>query len=161
MWDVEDGKEFEVVNVNGELPLLKFGETAYTATEPEHLTHQRPVLDADGVPIKVGDTVYEVGKNYPPFIVGRLPEPGAYRSVMVMYPNGNFTYLDPERITHTKPDTTDSWEKWREDFIKPPCIYCRDILGVEFDNDTELDKAFDAQIQDMEHRARALAERGE
>ena len=58
-----------------------------------------------------------------------------------------------------KPEPSDSWERWRSEFMKPPCVYCRDILGVEFDSDTELDRAFDAQIQDMERRVRALAER--
>lgn len=122
---------------------------------PSDLTHQRPVLDADGVPIKVGDTVYGTVEGGP-FTVTEVSDKG---SVFVdALPD---TGMHGSMLTHTKPEPTDSWEKWREDFIKPPCVYCRDILGVEFDDDTELDKAFDARNQDMECRARALAERGE
>ena len=94
------------------------------------LTHERPVLDADGVPIKVGDTVYEVGENYPPFIVGRLPEPGAYRSVRVVYPSGAFTFLDPERLTHTKLAPPDSWERLEEDVTLSVERY-RELYGIK------------------------------
>ena len=105
--------------------------------DPMCFTHERPVLDADGVRIKVGDTVYEVGKNYPHLIVGRLPEPGAYRSVRVVYPSGASTYLDPERLTHTKPEQ-DSW----------------DSVWMDVSNGGETP-------QGMKRRCKAIAERGE
>lgn len=112
VWHVGNGVEFTVIGLPnpGEYQSVKLrlDDGAFTGLDPDQLTHQRPVLDADGVPIREGDTVYEVGENYPPFVVGRLPEPGAYRSVRVVYPSGAFTFLDPERLTHTKPDPTDS-----------------------------------------------------
>lgn len=46
---VVDGHLVEVENEGGH----KFRQT------PDEFTHQRPVLDANGVPIKVGDTVYD------------------------------------------------------------------------------------------------------
>lgn len=122
-----------------------------------HLTHQRPVFDADDAPIKKGDTVWHkgTGEKYRVFRFSAIEN-----RVWGENDFGSFL-LDCSMLTNTKPEPSDSWEKWSEDFIKPPCVYCRDILGVEFDDDTELDKAFDARNQDMECRARALAERGE
>lgn len=111
---------------------------------PRELTHQRPVLDADGVPIKKGDTVYEDGEKYTPFTVLRLPT-DQYRLVKVEYPNGSFTYLDPERITHTKPDHPDSWERIEED--------ARAMLDDGLHPNGEW-------VLDLLGRAKALAERG-
>lgn len=80
----------------------------------KHLSHDPFVYDANYVPTKKGDTVYEIGKSYPPLIVVGLPEPGAYRSVKVMCPSGAFTGFDPERLTHVKPEV-DTWEKIEQD----------------------------------------------
>lgn len=69
------------------------------------------VLDADGVEIKVGDTVHEVGTGRE-FTVERLPNPDAYQGVMLRHPNGGSTSLDSSRLTHIAPD---SWERLEED----------------------------------------------
>lgn len=69
------------------------------------------VLDADGVEIKVGDTVYEVGTGRE-FNVERLPNPHACQGVMLRHPNGGSTSLDAPRLTHTRPD---SWERLEMD----------------------------------------------
>lgn len=69
------------------------------------------VLDADGVEIKVGDTVYEVGTGRE-FNVERLPNPHACQGVMLRHPNGGSTSLDALRLTHTRPD---SWERLEMD----------------------------------------------
>lgn len=162
VWGVEDGKEFKVVRplCGDGLTLLKYrtesGGYVYTATEPEHLTHQSPAVPAgDGMPIKAGDTIYS--DDYKEgLIVDGYQHDG---SLIAHMRDGNHVVIrNPQHFTHTKPEQ-DSWEKWRDEFIKPPCVYCRDILGVEFDDDTELDRAFDAQVQDMERRAMKLAEK--
>ena len=61
------------------------------------------VLDADGVPIKVGDTVWNIstGKKYE---VLKLPRKGSYQSVMVRGEDGADGF-DPDRLTQRKPDT--------------------------------------------------------
>lgn len=69
------------------------------------------VLDAGGVEIKVGDTVYEVGTGRE-FNVERLPNPHACQGVMLRHPNGGSTSLDAPRLTHTRPD---SWERLEMD----------------------------------------------
>ena len=64
------------------------------------------VLDADGVPIKVGDTVWNIstGKKYE---VLKLPRKGSYQSVMVRGEDGADGF-DPDRLTQRKPDTKES-----------------------------------------------------
>lgn len=134
VWGVEDGKEFEVVNVNGELPLLKYGETAYTATEPEHLAHKRPALDADGAPIKKGDTVWHkgTGEKYRVFRFSAIEN-----RVWGENDLGSF-FLDCSMLTHAKPEPPDSW----------------DSVWMDVSNGCETP-------QGMERRCKALAERGE
>lgn len=77
------------------------------------------VLDADGVEIEVGDTVYEVGTGRE-FNVERLPNPHACQGVMLRHPNGGSTSLDAPRLTHTRPD---SWGRLEKDAAKSDCIY--------------------------------------
>lgn len=152
VWGVEDGKEFEVVNVNGELPLLKYGETAYTATEPEHLTHQRPVLDVDGVPIKKGDEVYLTDEAW---VLSEVPSVKGEPLVVTHFKynrerpvcaidqfdieNGITVpwCLKPGWVTHTKPKP-DSWSS----------------VWADVSNGCETP-------QGMERRCKALAKRGE
>lgn len=68
---------------------------------------QRQIDESHAALRRRNQRIEELG-HHPPFIVGRLPEPGAYRSVRVVYPSGAFTFLDPERLTHTKPEPPDS-----------------------------------------------------
>lgn len=118
VWGVEDGKEFEVVRAmcSDGLALLKCptasGGCTYAATEPETLTHQRPVLDADGVPIHEGDTLWRITN----------PELGPL-TVLCVHPEGpavltedNDRYIvDPDKLTHVKPEPPDSWERIESD----------------------------------------------
>lgn len=62
-----------------------------------------PVLDADGVEIKVGDVVYLADEDGSvEFIVEALPAPNFYQAVQVV--SGRFyTSYDPPRLTHEKP----------------------------------------------------------
>lgn len=116
------------------------------------------VLDAAGVEIKVGDTVYEVGTGRE-FNVERLPNPHACQGVMLRHPNGGSTSLDAPRLTHARPD---SWERLEEDAAKEPCDY----FGVEHDEDKgcsgcpHLREGRDCTIAlqaDLIRRAKALA----
>lgn len=64
------------------------------------------VLDADGVPIKVGDTVWNIesGKRYE---VLKLPAKNAYQSIAVRGEDGTDGF-DPTRLTHRKPDSKEA-----------------------------------------------------
>ena len=76
---------------------------------PDLITHQRPVLDADGVPINVGDTVWDT-------------ETGCGRTVRAVNDNETVEFDGYENrgwfgkfLTHTKPEPPDSWERIEED----------------------------------------------
>ena len=134
-------------------------ENGHLNAYPEMLTHERPVLDADGVPIKVGDTVYFTDgreqecntvvyaeydyKDEPYVQLGRLNDVG--------YPTyTNCSCIDPSQLTHTKPEPPDSWERLEEDANKNPFDYCKDV-GHTCEN-SEAYKA-----HDLVRRAKALA----
>ena len=93
--------------------------------ESSRLSHKRPILDADGVPIKVGDIVYGVltnvddvayislwkGKAY---TVERIEANGENYLVDIAEVNGErrLYSVSPENLTHER---FDSWEKLEED----------------------------------------------
>lgn len=70
------------------------------------------VLDADGVPIDVGDTVYCDDGDEPLRVT--LIHTSGYRSVSLEGKGGEHYSLDPERLTHKRPD---SWEEL-ENYIR-------------------------------------------
>lgn len=130
VYGVGDGKEFEVVNIRGGMPLLmcRGGEAKYTATEPEYLTNARPVLDADGVPAHEGDTVYllpgEWCGEYPllgysagdEMVVKELCPGHEVEGVLMCVGVGKFACFPlPYQFTHTKPELPDTWERIEED----------------------------------------------
>lgn len=73
------------------------------------------VLDADGVPIKVGDVVYFVAdKDDGALIVECIDVSGEKPVVDLVYSDerGTWHLVDPEKLTHERPD---SWRAWGED----------------------------------------------
>ena len=119
--------------------------------QPSQLTHERPVIAGDGRPLREGETVWSVdsGTKYTVEKVtdGLIP-------IKCCSEMGSTVSLHPSQLTHERPD---SWERWREEWQWPPCRYCKLVLGVEYDHDTQLQDAFDAQGEDLERRAKALA----
>ena len=89
---------------------------------------KRPVqsiLDADGVEIEVGDTVYGIGRTQHRFEVIDPhhidPEVGEAFSVRC-YDRDELEecHCKPKLLTHTRPD---SWERLEEDASKDTCVY--------------------------------------
>lgn len=99
------------------------------------------VLDADGVPIKVDDTVYFVDGDARPLIVERIDANGGEPAVDLVYAGQIFRWhsVNPEKLTHERPD---SWRLWGEDLD----------MAVKVG---EVDKV------EMMRRAKALAKAGE
>lgn len=129
------------------------------------------VLDADGVEIKVGDSVWgETGQRYEvtalceydPSIVHAMFVGGADRlggELISTSKHVNSATLEASKLTHTRPD---SWEKLEDDAAREPCDY----FGVECDEDKgcsgcpHLHKGRDCTIDmqpDIVRRAKALA----
>ena len=87
------------------------------------------VLDADGVEIKVGDTVW----HHSGFAHGVVTSIDA-GSLMgtVRYVNGCVEFRDAAKdLTHTRPD---SWERLEEDAANHPCDYAEIVNGSAFSN---------------------------
>lgn len=72
------------------------------------------VLDADGAPIKVGDTVYFVDGDARPLTVKRIDANGGEPAVDLVYAGQILRWhsANPEKLTHERPD---SWRLWGED----------------------------------------------
>lgn len=81
------------------------------------------VLDADGVPIKVGDTVY-CDDDPEPWQVDLIYAGSmGYCTVRLKDSAGIYKSADAPRLSHKKPEPTDSWEKLEEDADKCVCEY--------------------------------------
>lgn len=99
------------------------------------------VLDADGVPIKVDDTVYFVDGDARPLTVERIDSNGGEPAVDLVYAGQILRWhsANPEKLTHERPD---SWRLWGDDLD----------MAVKVG---EVDKV------EMMRRAKALAKAGD
>lgn len=115
--------------------------------QPSQLTHRAPVLAADGLPLREGETVYCDGDGG--HVVDRIEYEGGGT------PNVYFTdetWAYPDLVTHERPEI-DSWERLEEDADKNPFDYCK---GVGHKLDTcENSEAY--KSRDIVRRAKALA----
>lgn len=122
------------------------------------------VLDADGVEIKVGDTVYGIGRTKHRFEVidPHHIDPGVGEAFSVRcYDRDEHEecHCKPKLLTHTRPD---SWRRLEEDAEKNACDYfgvecdseakCRMCPHFQDDRDCSLD-----MNADLIRRAKALA----
>lgn len=107
------------------------------------------VLDADGVEIKVGDTVWHVyGSEW---LVEELNRYGVR-----CFDGAKRRTFSPTFLTHTRPD---SWERLEDDATMSPWSYC-DKYGLVVDrSDGELAPTNEAFAIDLIRRAKALAEK--
>lgn len=80
---------------------------------PSLLTHKEPVLDANGVPIKVGDTVYLPPSSTPHKVEGIDSDGWIIHEGGAMFPH-------PEHLTHKEPD---SLEKLRDDIKASDVVF--------------------------------------
>lgn len=125
--------------------------------EPSRLSHKCPILDADGVSIKVGDIVYGVSTNVGDVSYVSLGKGKAY-TVKRIKANGENYLVDiaevkcewrlysvsPENLTHERPD---SWERIEDDAYH--------LVMSEYLETPEED------VKDLVRRAKALAKADE
>ena len=77
-------------------------------------------LDADGVPIRIGDTVYtRDAEEYN--VRGIYALADGYSISVVPLGRTCFLSMEPEGLTHRATDSADSWEKLEEDAKKDAC----------------------------------------
>lgn len=111
------------------------------------------VLDADGVEINVGDTVWSDDglEMTVTSLVGELPghvtahgdNPPAMHSI------------SPKRLTHTRPD---SWERLEEDAEKIRCDIARNLGDFSPSDFADEGDSVQSRVIDLIRRAKALAE---
>lgn len=127
-------------------------ETRVKRTAPE-------VLDADGVRIREGDTVWII-----PALTDTPDEPhevigiNRWGEVLLEFHTEGSTGLKGEYLTHTRPD---SWERLEEDASKEPCLYfgfedklCGDGAGCPAN---KLGNCSKLKASDIIRRAKKLA----
>ena len=79
------------------------------SVNPKYLSRKKPeVLDADGAPIKVGDTVYCNGEDKP-LMVSHIVDS---TKVALIADRVSYFMANPSRLSHECPD---SWERLEED----------------------------------------------
>ena len=84
--------------------------------------YMRLPLDADGVPIRIGDTVYT--RDAEEYIVRGIYALADEYSISVAPLGGTcFLPMEPEGLTHRTTDSADSWEKLEQDTRKRSCSY--------------------------------------
>ena len=126
------------------------------------------VLDADGVEIKVGDTVYELetGEEYKVERVfsGATDPDFPDHTIRCNKVADPITHVfKPDQLTHTRPD---NWERLEEDAVKVVCEYAGAVPDEFGDYDCDTCRLFDARgnficeqlmTREIVRRAKALA----
>lgn len=110
------------------------------------------VLDADGVPIEVGDTVYCDG-DPEPLIVDSFDDPGCVYVTLAKNPSGMLYIIEPSRLSH---ECHDSWERIADE-LEGAEKWC-DQNG---DYDTGVVSISEEKLRKWSDRIRKLAKEGE
>ena len=142
-----DGKD-ALVDANGE-------ESCVEGGRPQDFSHDapKPVLDADGAPINVGDVVYFVGGSGTRFAVKDIGFKQDWPFVYIIDEDRYSSTVNPEILTHERPD---SWERIEEDAKLAP----RDYLEKRGMNPEKTERVA-SMMADLVRRAKALAKAGE
>lgn len=161
VYDIEDEKGYPHTVTSTDLDGLEHVKTtceeptpASVSIHPSRLTHERLVLDEDGVPIKVGETVWHEDGTELRVLEFKHEEDGE-RIVSVKFMDGptNWSEVRSLSLTHERPD---SWDRLEEDVAGASCpdVYCANHHIDASDTSYEW-----AMARDIVRRCRALAER--
>lgn len=160
IYSIETGNSYTVRSINGS-GTIEFNGFNDKGWSPKYFTHMQPTIDADGVLIKVGDTVW----HHSGFAHGVVTSIDA-GSLMgtVRYVNGGVEFRDAAKdLTHACPD---SWEQLEEDAVKVVCEYAGAVPDEFGDYDCNTCRLFDARgnliceqlmTREIVRRAKALA----
>ena len=144
VYHIADGKEYTVKELLKDGAMVTPDGITGGRCRAEYLTHERPVLDADGVEIRMGDTVWVASNGMGPYIVDRLPIPGETDVLRLVDETGicwsdsGFGYI-ASQLTHERPE---SWERLWMDMHPADETEC---VGLD--------------LEEFVRRAKALAER--
>ena len=155
----------ETIGPNGLIECSPYNGGTWVYLEPSELYVNKPVLAADGRPLREGEKPYRVD-NGKQVEIRRIDPSNGESCVFVGVDGRSYGYwLRPGQLTHELPE---SWERLEEDAKKPTCEYFGHQLG---DGQCETCHAYTdstpqggrgcryAQMADLVRRAKALAER--
>lgn len=155
------GNEFRVVNITvkaNEVCVAVYADdgTFFPWMNPKYLSRKNikplesEVLDADGVPIEVGDTVY--CDDYPEqLIVDSFDDPGCVYITLAKSPDGILYTIEPSRLSH---ECLDSWERIADE-LEGAEKWC-DQNG---NYDTGLVSITESKLREWSDRIRKLAKK--
>lgn len=147
IYSIETGNSYTVRSINGS-GTIEFNGFNDKGWSPKYFTHMQPTIDADGVLIKVGDTVWH-HSGFAHGVVTSI-DTGSLMGT-VRYVNGGVEFRDAAKdLTHTRPD---SWERLEEDAGEDPFRYCKTV-GKRLDT---FDNAEVFKSADIVRRAKKLA----
>lgn len=133
------------VNAEGDKRLYLNGFQGLFVLPGERVKRPAPkVLDADGVEIKVGDTVWTLDGLEG--VVTKVEDGAVY----IAYESDYAQCEEADNLTHARPD---SWEQLEEDAGEDPFRYCKTV-GKRLDT---FDNAEVFKSADIVRRAKALA----
>lgn len=138
----------ESIGEDGFVECSPFNGGTWVELDSTELYVHKPVPDADGEPIREGDTVYVLGFGEPLTVKGFADD----GRVLMSFHGENSLGYKPSKLTHEQPDT---WERLEEDAGKNPFDYCKDV-GHRLDT-CENSEAYKAR--DLVRRCRALVEK--
>lgn len=145
-----EGETWKVTGIGFESPGFDIGLRcgfnigAMSGSYGERLKRPTPkVLDADGAPIEVGETVYCDG-DPEPLTVDSFDDPGCVYLTSAKGSDGTLYTIEPSLLTHKRPD---SWERLEKDAYH--------LVMSEYLETPEKD------VSDLVRRAKALAKAGE
>lgn len=148
------------IDDDGEVECSPYNGGTSVVLEPSELYVNKPVLDADGVPIKEGDTVWpkypyeesdrQVESAEVVYVhrLGRIDIQAKYATGMSFRQQ-----VDAKQLTHTKPEPRDSWERIEEDKGLNPFDYCKKVGHKLW----TFDNAEEVKASDLVRRAKKLA----
>ena len=137
----------ETIGLNGLVECSPYNGGTWVYLEPSELYVNKPVLDADGRPLREGETVWSVdsGTRYTVEIITDELIPVKCRSEM-----GSTVSLHPSQLTHERPD---SWERIEADCMQDAKDYCEEH-GIEPEHPKHIGKA---KCEDLVRRSKKLA----
>lgn len=119
-----------------------------------HDAYAKLPLDADGVPIRIGDEVNVDGDSMT--VLGYRIHDDMLLLIAKERKSGLFFAPEPSRVRHFKLEPPDSWEKLEEDASVGAQNYCANRLGIDIRKTltSDDDEAF---AKDIIRRAKKLA----
>ena len=171
----EDGEPVwygdEVDNMRSTVIAVEFFDGAITLSSDFDHLHlsfgervKRPapkVLDANGVPIQKGDTVWHCN-GLASGVVMSIDAGSLMHTIRYVDESGTEFRDAARNLTHTRPD---SWERLEEDAAKHPCDYAEVVKGSRFDSCSDCpwhsecggSRESEVMARDLIRRAKALA----